>query len=464
MDRIFIATLGISPAVVTETLWALSRRPTPWVPDRVELITTLKGGKDLCDRLLQPDGPLTSLYGSAAAVPPVTVLVPVGDMAASQVQHVRLDWRAETGTPADPRPLDGGLDDVNDHDSAACMGDLILDRVHAACRTGANQLHLSISGGRKTMSAHALFSLGLVGNPQDEASHVLIAEPFDGNPGFWHPDQGGLVDVRAPLRAPLGAPPGAPKPPPVPAADGARTLRLFPIAAPRYDAVPRTAATLPRLSAIIDQMNLAGEWLRAPRLTLDCATNSVTLCGTTRRIDTVDFVWLRLLATAADEGWTAPEDGPLQPPGAVTVARLLQGAPQYPRLKALRGWFALAETAALRGDAVTRNAAKREGAAGMQAKLRGWLADLAASHRQNAARPDVLRRDLLAVADDLVTALQSHISKLGDEIAKEFGLPVAQAMLPRRDKRPRPRNGLSQAAYALAVAAPGFLTVTGDAG
>lgn len=466
MELVFLATLGKAPAVVTESLWALRQRPKPWVPDRVELVTTLGGAEELCRSLLIPDGPLATIYPDTP-VPPVQVFVPLPDILSPTVRHVSLAWSAASGVAADPAALAGGLADVSDETAAACMGDLILDRVNEACRDPDNQLHLSISGGRKTMSAHALFSLGLVGNPQDEASHVLIGGEFDTNRRFFHPDQGGLIHTVAVQIAHRTRPVADWPAPTLDPREAAGKLRLFAIAAPRYDAIARrgrTGAPLPRLSTIIDQMNLAGEWRRAPRLVLDVARNTAIVCGRTGALDLTDFTWLRLLATAAEEGWTSAQDIAAPPPGALSAMRLLSGAPGYARLRQLRLWFDHAVLAALRGTSADRKAAERlssltgsGGSRNLKTKIDAWLAVLAEAGRRG---PASLEARTVDVAAEIMTEIASF-TKLRDELAKVFGLPLAGAMLPRPTRRPRRDDGLSLATYGLAGAAPGFLTVTG---
>src|SRR5690349_10684163 len=52
-----IAVVGISPAILTETIWALANpRPGafPIIPDDVIAITTVKGQKAIADQLLTP--------------------------------------------------------------------------------------------------------------------------------------------------------------------------------------------------------------------------------------------------------------------------------------------------------------------------------------------------------------------------------------------------------------------------
>ena len=47
-----IAVTGLTPAVLTETLWGLASGPTPVIPDHIVVITTLTGRAKLTEQLL----------------------------------------------------------------------------------------------------------------------------------------------------------------------------------------------------------------------------------------------------------------------------------------------------------------------------------------------------------------------------------------------------------------------------
>lgn len=471
-ERIFLATLGMVPAVVTETLWALAQRRPSWVPDRIEVITTNGGVKALRDQLLIADGPFASLYPRPASRPPVQVFVPIRDIEAEHVRYISQHWNPLTDTLTTDGNLAEGLVDIDDAEAAICMGDLILERVHAATRSRGNQLHLSITGGRKTMSAHALFSLGLVGNPQDEASHVLMGPEFENNRQFRHPDQGGLIHTIEVQNRFRGKPPSDWPAPTLDPRNAAATLRLFAIAAPRFDHIPhrgKSNADLPRLSTIIGQMNLAGDWLRAPKMDLNPGTNTVTVCGRMRVLDPTDFFWLRVLATSADESWTSPRDSNAHTPGAITGARLLFGKPGYTRLDDLRDWYEQALSAGRSGgDEVKERAARRsEQLLGMDnvlgensgRNLTAWILDWKSELSSSAGKSAEVR--LLTegdVVEDIVKLIGSF-TELREHLAAAFGSPLAEAMLPKRTTRPRKVKGVSQAAYELNGARPGFLTL-----
>jgi CRISPR-associated protein (TIGR02584 family) len=54
MKTVLIAVTGGSPAVLTETVWALARETPPVIPDSVVVVTTAVGAQTLHSRLLSP--------------------------------------------------------------------------------------------------------------------------------------------------------------------------------------------------------------------------------------------------------------------------------------------------------------------------------------------------------------------------------------------------------------------------
>ena len=49
---ILIAGMGTSPAVLTETVWALCHQKNPMVPDEIVVLVTKSGKERLCEELL----------------------------------------------------------------------------------------------------------------------------------------------------------------------------------------------------------------------------------------------------------------------------------------------------------------------------------------------------------------------------------------------------------------------------
>ena len=56
-STILLAVTGMSPAVLTETVWALAQEKEPVIPDRVVVITTISGRQAIERELLMPARP-----------------------------------------------------------------------------------------------------------------------------------------------------------------------------------------------------------------------------------------------------------------------------------------------------------------------------------------------------------------------------------------------------------------------
>jgi CRISPR-associated protein (TIGR02584 family) len=163
--RILLAATGLTPQIVTETMYGLATLPEPerFVPDELHVVTTQRG-RELVNALFVQEHAnqleaLCDQYG--LPMPQVRV-------------HV-LRTRA------------GPLDDVRtaaDNDAAA---DFILQIVRQLTGRDDTAVHFSIAGGRKTMGYYLGTCASLLGRPQDRMSHVLVNDPFESAPEFFFP-------------------------------------------------------------------------------------------------------------------------------------------------------------------------------------------------------------------------------------------------------------------------------------
>jgi CRISPR-associated protein (TIGR02584 family) len=166
--RVLLAVTGLTPQVVTETLYALAVWSEPkFIPTEVHLVTTLEGAERARLGLLhERTGWFHRLRGEYG-LPEIRF-----DM---QTIHVLSD---AAGTP---------LADIRvpaDNERAA---DLITELVRRITDDPASALHVSIAGGRKTMGFYAGYALSLFGRPQDRLSHVLVSPPYESHPAFFYP-------------------------------------------------------------------------------------------------------------------------------------------------------------------------------------------------------------------------------------------------------------------------------------
>jgi CRISPR-associated protein (TIGR02584 family) len=163
-----IALLGLSPAVVTETLWALRQKGE--VIGAVTLITTATGADMAKARL-------TGETGAICAV-----------CAPSRSPRVRI----ATVTGAE-----GPLNDLRTSADHHTMQALINKVVYAATHNDRRPIHASLAGGRKTMSAALSLAMSLYARPIDTMSHVLVEEPWGSDPNFLFPRSGDVDAANA---------------------------------------------------------------------------------------------------------------------------------------------------------------------------------------------------------------------------------------------------------------------------
>jgi len=171
--RILLAVTGLSPQVVTETLYALGVAAGQggegaFTPTEIHLITTEQGAKIARTALLHPDG--GQFHALLRDYPQLGS--PVFDEA-----HIHTIHDA-AGQP---------LADIRTPQENAAAADSITALVAQLTRDPQAQLHVSIAGGRKTMGFYLGYAFSLFARPQDELSHVLVSSPFENHPEFFYP-------------------------------------------------------------------------------------------------------------------------------------------------------------------------------------------------------------------------------------------------------------------------------------
>lgn len=181
-SRILLISTGATPQVVTETLFALAHSDPPWWPQRLIIATTSAGA-----RLLETGD-------TARAIAPL--LGPDGRLA-------RLARFAQRPLPAVvlrvPRHSDGApIADIRTATEVERFAEQLLEVVAEATADPATELHVSLAGGRKSMSFITGQIMSLLGRPQDRLSHVLV-EPaaLEQQPDFWWPGDGSAGADRA---------------------------------------------------------------------------------------------------------------------------------------------------------------------------------------------------------------------------------------------------------------------------
>ena len=169
--RILVAVTGLSPQIVTETLFALAVDPDPpqrlLEPTRIRLVTTEEGARHATPALLDPDRGWFHRLRSDYNLPEIEFAP----------EHITV-LRDGDGQP---------MNDIRSKEDNERAADGIIEFIRELSSDEASALHVSIAGGRKTMGFYLGYALSLYGRAQDRLSHVLVNTPYESHPDFFYP-------------------------------------------------------------------------------------------------------------------------------------------------------------------------------------------------------------------------------------------------------------------------------------
>lgn len=183
-EIVLFAVTGMSPAIITETIWALAHEKPPLIPDRVVVVTTAAGrtaiqrelfDAGIWDQLRTALSPKLHVHSRSSAVPLRFGTTPD-------------DIRVFTRPDARGRSVE--LDDIRTPADNEAAADFLLDQLRPFTENPDTRLVCSLAGGRKTMGALLYACLSLIGRETDRLTHVLVNEPFDDprlQPRFYFP-------------------------------------------------------------------------------------------------------------------------------------------------------------------------------------------------------------------------------------------------------------------------------------
>ena len=136
---ILIAGMGTSPAVLTETVWALCHQKKPMVPDEIVVLVTKSGKERLCTELLSGE---KSVWEQM--------------LAALKKEKIKSDGKlvfGETSIRVIPDERGNGVWDLRSGEDNLRAADFMLRQIRQYTESSDTVVLASIAGGRKTMSA-----------------------------------------------------------------------------------------------------------------------------------------------------------------------------------------------------------------------------------------------------------------------------------------------------------------------
>lgn len=266
-DKVLLLTLGSTPQVVTETLYALATGKAPWIPDRIILATTDHGA-----RLFREGRPSTQRA-------PIAPLLGDQGMLARMVTACNLPMSLDHVEVVVPRGRDGlPISDIRTVQETMAFAEELLTIVSDVTSLAGSELHVSLAGGRKTMSFIAGQVMSIFGRNQDHLSHVLI-EPkeLEWQDSFWWPGDGS------------------------PNSEAAR-IGLYPVPYLRARAWLNPDHVMNKSSGFKSAVELANEALGHVPIIIDLVGGHLAVCGKKIELGAQQLATLAILAIAAKRG------------------------------------------------------------------------------------------------------------------------------------------------------------------
>ena len=167
MKTILLAVTGLSPQVITETLYALhqSNRHV----DAIHIVTTRDGKEKIYTGLFGGKKGYYYRYLKEYDIPSDSI-----DFSHENIHVVTDEYGVET------------TDIVNEPHNEQLLKKC-MDLAFLFTKDPETAVLFSIAGGRKTMSSCLTIAAQMYGRPQDRLYHVLVSPEFESNRDFYYP-------------------------------------------------------------------------------------------------------------------------------------------------------------------------------------------------------------------------------------------------------------------------------------
>ncbi len=183
MKNILLAVVGLSPQVITETLYALHQLDRE--VNAIHVITTRKGKEQINAHLLSHKDGKYYAYLGEYGIDPKSI-----DFGYDNVHTVRDDRDIE-------------IDDISSEEENEWLLKKCLELTFRFTSQPDTSVFFSVAGGRKTMSACLVLAAQMYGRPRDRAYHVLVSPEFESNRDFYYPSK---ISVSIELKNERGEP------------------------------------------------------------------------------------------------------------------------------------------------------------------------------------------------------------------------------------------------------------------
>ena len=173
---ILVSGMGTSPAVLTNTIWGLTHQQRPIVPDEIVVFIT-KSGKELLLQKLFDNGVWNAMRSNLKR------------------EKIEVDGKLVFGATSIrviPDAEGNEIEDLRTGEDNLRAADFMLSQLRQYTEDSETELHVSIAGGRKTISALLFSCMTLLGRECDKVYHVLLPQELEqgSTSEFFYPEPG----------------------------------------------------------------------------------------------------------------------------------------------------------------------------------------------------------------------------------------------------------------------------------
>jgi CRISPR-associated protein (TIGR02584 family) len=163
MKKILVFVSGMSPAIISETIYALATQQPAWIADEIIIFTTSDGKDKIIENLIN-----NQILENLAHDLNISLTLPLENILIPQVKGKFLS-------------------DIRDNNDNMEFANFISQKIYKLTNNDNTQLYVSMAGGRKTMGFYLAYTLTLYGRKQDKLLHVLVNSPFETIHEFNYP-------------------------------------------------------------------------------------------------------------------------------------------------------------------------------------------------------------------------------------------------------------------------------------
>ncbi|MHB1644894.1 MAG: TIGR02584 family CRISPR-associated protein [Candidatus Acididesulfobacter diazotrophicus] len=167
MKTILVCVAGITPQIITETLYyyIIEKKPPVWI-DEINVLTTSAGKEVIINSLLKKESGIFYKFLSDYNI---------------GRQKIKFNENSVIQLGGDSY-----IKDISTDMDSAIIGNEIVNFIKNMTIDKSTRIICSIAGGRKTMSVYLSLGLQLYGREQDILSHTLVSSDFESTKDFFY--------------------------------------------------------------------------------------------------------------------------------------------------------------------------------------------------------------------------------------------------------------------------------------